>query len=102
MFPCRNQYGKTPIEAAVDCGNIEIIQNMIEGRGDISIDDVVSEIAERKLHYFVHQGKINQLKALLSLGSIQDVPADDGSTAFTLALGTLNTGMHGSLMSSHA
>ena len=79
---------------AVDCVNEDSIRNMVEARGDTSIDDIVCEIAKYNLHYFVHQGKVGQLKALLSLGAIQDVPSEDGSTAFTLALGTLNTGTH--------
>ena len=77
---------------AVNCGNLENIRCMIEGRGDISIDGIISEIANKMLHYLVQQGKVNQLRALLSLGAVHDVPAEDGSTAFTLALGTFNAG----------
>ena len=94
--------GETPIEEAVQCGNKEMIRYMIDAKGDISIDEIVRAIANNNLHYFAHRGQVSQLKALLSLGAIEDVPAEDGSTAFTLALGTLNTGMHGRLMSSHA
>ena len=87
---------------AVECGNTDNIRNMVDGRGDTTIAEILCEVAKNTLPYFVRKGKVGQLKALLSLGAIQDVPAEDGSTAFTMALGTLNTGEHGNVLTSQS
>ena len=89
---CRDQLGRTPIQVAVECGNTQDIWSMVEERGDTSINRIVGEFANDALHHFVRKGKVPQLRALLSFGAIKDIPAKDGSTAFTIALGTCNDG----------
>ena len=88
LFDAMDKAGKSPLFLLCSKSQTSFknILKEVDPSGKIAMDT-------RLLQYVTRQGNIKLLSALISLGCKVDGPAEDGSTAFTCALGTLNTGM---------
>ena len=87
LFNAMDKSGKSPLFllSSKSPTSFKNILQEIDPTGVIAQDT-------RLLQYVARQGNIKLVSTLISLGCKVDSPSEDGSTAFTCALGTLNTG----------
>ena len=73
----------TPLGYAVESGNMEIVQLLVEAKADVNAKDVAEETP---LHYAAQAGKIKLVQFLIEAGADVNAKAERGRTLLHFVL----------------